>query len=560
MAQVYATFPGIVSVESASYTLGHGITPSTGEITFAPQPHPPAREGTLILSDGIVGLAVPGCVLDSASVVRDGSGYAVSAQVIDRRWKWRFGEIYGRYNLRDKGNVIIEDTKKTPQELATELLEAMGEQGVDVSALPPEPLPEVDWDGDVPADELAELVETCGCRVGLDVTGATRIWKLGEGAAAPGGPVERRGGDMDPPEPPDTIVVRFAQTVIQMRFDLEAVGRDTDGEIKLIDDLSYTPENGWEKETDLFGSITDEKARVYCLQSVFRWYRVKLPEASVYFPRIAFGLRELSQILPLRDSLVETWTDPKDFEKKPKPAKVYGTYWIRNSGTPKNSSKDDNWECPVKFRLLADLGVIAFDETVKKFNGEAGDDPAAYEFGPAELKVDVAFAYLASSLRRRVAHDLRSSTGSQGGTGPEVVSARSEGGVKLYQFREDPTSDEFEWKYAEKGSPDHLDAIGRKYFDEALKKWTMTRGESLTYSGIVAVPVDGLNVQASFSVSSGGAVTTLSRSRETAVFAPEYGERRARERGRRLVNRERRRGEPARGFTVLRGGDHQGER
>lgn len=547
-------------MEAATYTRSHGITPSSGRMEFAPQPHAPARIGTLVLSDGFSGIELDQCLLDTASTQRDGAGFAVSVSFLDRRWKWRHGEVYGRYNIRDAEGEIIEETRKTPAELARMLLDAMNEWAVDVGALPPEPMPEVEWDGDNPADELAELLDVWGCVIGLDFADTTRIWKRGVGAPAPQGPIEIRAADVDPPEPPDSIRVLFAPTIVQARLELEAVGRDTDGTVKPIDELSYKPEGGWETQSDLFRGVTDEKAIVYCTQSVFRWYRVVIPPSGLTIPGVAGSqdIVSVRQILPIHDRLVETFIDPKDLERKPKPMKVYGTYWVRNTGTPKNSSKESNWECKEKFRVLGEIGVIAFDEPVKKFDESTADNPAGYRFYGAELFADVAFGVAHSTTRayHRWAYTLP--TGLNNGTGPEPISAKEEGGLKVYQQRESPTADTFEWAHASKGSPDHLNSIGEKYAQQARAKYVTARGESLTYSGIQPVPIDGLNVQVAFSVSRSGASTQLSRARETAALVIPYQKRREREKARRELKRAERRGQPIRFMTFIE--PHQGER
>jgi hypothetical protein len=562
MAQIGATFTGIENVESARFTLSHGITPSTGSIQFSPQLAPPPAIGSLALSDGLVTFVLQQCRVDSASITRDSSGLAVSATFMDRRWRWRFGELYGRYNTRDKDNEIIERTRRSLPDLVKLCLEAMQESGTDVSAVPEEPLPEIDWDGDNPAEEIAELLELCNCRIGLDVTGATRIWKAGVGADAPAGPVESRGGDFNPPDPPDSFRVIFGPTVVQARLELEAVGRDTDGSIKLIDDLSYKPESGWETQTDLFTGVAaaDEKAIVYCRQSVFKWYRIKgIIDAELLSPP-GFGdpFVPYPARVELLDEQVETHPNPDTLEKEPKPAKVYGIYWVRNNGVPKNSSKDDNWECKVRFRVLKDLSIIAFEETVKKFDEETADDPATYEFGPAELFVDIAFTVNDIETGAYHRYGYLYPTGASNGTGPEVISAKDEGSLKVYQKRKSPKDDEYEWAHPEKGKPEALDQKAIERIEEQLGKYQIQQTETLKYSGIMPVPIDGLNVQATLSVGPDGAVTELSRGRESSYLSLPYDQRRKNEKLVRNARKARHRGDGL-GLTFIRP-THQGER
>ena len=56
-------------------------------------------------------------------------------------------------------------TEKKPQALATLCLQAMGEDDYDVSALPNDARPEIDWSYQNPAEALQQLCDKLGCRV-----------------------------------------------------------------------------------------------------------------------------------------------------------------------------------------------------------------------------------------------------------------------------------------------------------------------------------------------------------------------------------------------------------
>ncbi|MCX8092493.1 MAG: hypothetical protein N3I86_16450, partial [Verrucomicrobiae bacterium] len=51
-------------------------------------------------------------------------------RIQDRRWKWRFGQISGEYNVRrdDNQQNFLLGTARNPQQLARLCLDAMGEQ------------------------------------------------------------------------------------------------------------------------------------------------------------------------------------------------------------------------------------------------------------------------------------------------------------------------------------------------------------------------------------------------------------------------------------------------
>lgn len=527
MAQIGATFTGIVAIERASFTLTHGVRPSRGQIEFAPQVAIPAVIGNLVVSDGTTSFALVGAKLDSASFIRGGGGYAVAATVLDRRWKWAFGEVYGEYNIRGADGTVVPDTQKTPFELADILLTAMGESGVPLGALPPEPLPRVVWNGNNPADELRRLCDLWGCRIGLDITGACRIWKEGVGATVPSGPIERSGGELNPPEAPDSVRVLFAPTLIGARLALEAVGRDIDGVVKPIDQLSYTPTDGWQTEPDQqsasrFPNVTGEQAIVAASETVFRWYRVVIPAAGLVVPGVG-TVTALEQILPILDRQVQHWFDPAVGASRPKPVKIYGTYWIRNSGTPKNSTTSDNFEVPVGFRVLTELGVLAFEEPMRKFGGESVE--AYFSYPAADLVADIAFGVRAQTQAYH-RWTYEHFTGLANGTGSEPVHAEDAGGILLSQDRANPNLDPFTWVYNGEGTPATLNNRAVEYVAGALAKYGSVKSEEITYSGIQPVTIDGLNVQVNFHVGRDGAATVLSRVRESDVFAVPYRKQR----------------------------------
>src|SRR5580765_5849029 len=111
------SFPGVDQVLSWSFTLSHGITPSAALVEIAPQFGLPAEVGTMVISFGDVALEFADCVLDSANVRRNESGMIVSLTILDRRWRWRYGQISGRYNVRQRNGRLDASTEQSPQEL-----------------------------------------------------------------------------------------------------------------------------------------------------------------------------------------------------------------------------------------------------------------------------------------------------------------------------------------------------------------------------------------------------------------------------------------------------------
>jgi len=109
-------------------------------------------------------------------------------------------------------------------------------------------------------------------------TGNVRLIPTGVGADLPTGAVMDISAAFDPPEMPDKIAILCGHTRYQCDFELEAVGKDTDGKIKLINDLSYMPAGGWfTADMPKFSCITAANARELAQETVLRWYRIKVP-------------------------------------------------------------------------------------------------------------------------------------------------------------------------------------------------------------------------------------------------------------------------------------------
>src|SRR5262245_23514925 len=106
--QALLRFPGIQQVIRWSFTLSHGAAPSVATVDVAPQAGAPAEVGTLQIVFGSLRLQFPDCVVDHALVRRSPAGMVVGLTLLDRRWKWKFGEISGRYNLRTRSGALDE--------------------------------------------------------------------------------------------------------------------------------------------------------------------------------------------------------------------------------------------------------------------------------------------------------------------------------------------------------------------------------------------------------------------------------------------------------------------
>lgn len=260
-----ATWPGVLAVESCEYVCSHGITPGRAIMTTYPQAAAPAEFGALTFSDGRRGVIIPDCKMVNVTGSLTSQGQIYTLEIVDRRWRWQFGGISGNYNQKDDNGKLVPWSIRSPQELAALLLAEMGEVGARV-ILPlgiprqagadldrylrrgqnyPQALtnPEQVWDHTNPAQALARLAELWGCRIVYQVlSDRMLITPLGVGKAFPNVPSEVIAGNVQGAESPEFVGVFSTDPVkFQMRFLLEAVGREWDGTYVPIDQLSYAP-------------------------------------------------------------------------------------------------------------------------------------------------------------------------------------------------------------------------------------------------------------------------------------------------------------------------------
>lgn len=355
------TYEGLEAILEGSMTWTHGISPSRATISIIPQTVTVIQSGTLSITYGETSIKFPDCRVINPSIQYDSGGFVGSFIVEDRRWKWRYPTINGWYNQRTPQGEIDTNrvAEKTVQELAKLLLEAMGESNVDVSAMPNKSRPEVYWEEDNAAEELAKLVESVGCLITLKLNNKVVIEKKGKGADLPDNDAQlSQAYGVNAPSRPDKIKLVCGPSRFETVFALEAVGFDpADRRIKPIDDLSYAPKkgntvidqfgnaqvtvyDGWgyqkpgifydvqskiETESgkaNISNATPDGKAcRYWALECVWKWYRIvctannyRKPMSFAYedvpqfrtftIPDSPVKVKDRKQILPLEDGRI----------------------------------------------------------------------------------------------------------------------------------------------------------------------------------------------------------------------------------------------------------------
>ena len=577
MNHSYATYPGVQNVLGASYTLTHGITPSVVSFQIVPQTATIFATGDVVFYHGTTTLTLRDCRADQSSMVRSTDGTLVSFSAVDRRWRWRFGEVYGHYNQRDADGLIVTATEKTPQQLAQLLLDAMGETGVvGVSDIPNNARPECEWVAENPAEALADLIEPFGMVVVLQINGTVAIRQQGIGAALPANTflIEQEVSS-NPPEVPATVRILGGPNRYQRRLELEAVGYDLDGSIKPIDQLSYTPAGGWGKETQFFSGIAASDARALALRDVFRLYRIRdinspisapivsLPgPPPVQAPVIPIGpvmpgqpaplqvqqpqiggvgylVQYLREILPLEKGLVQTGPDANGIRRR-RPEAVYGVYFVGNISLefPRNSSRANQaqWRYPGRFTVEHELGMVRFDEQVVRW------DDTTKQFAAAFIELECSFTVRHPDTSAHMRWSYTQATGAASGYGTEVV--RREELVWERYTRYDQTGLSLGW--LEKTYEAELNALSQYYANGRISQYVTQSGASGKYVGLQAINPDGAIQQVTWEIGGGGCYTSASRLYEPSPYIPPYKERRVndRQRKQRRADRDQRRRRP----------------
>ncbi len=585
--QGLATFPGITQIMSASITLGHGISPSTARITMAPQPGAISETGMLSFFIDSTTINFPDCKVDQGSYERNEGGEFWHLTLLDRRWKWRFGQISGRYNVwRENatlqngdpvgfsGSGLVADTERTPRELAELYLEAMGEVGYDVSALPNDTRPPVEHDFDNPAEALAELCENLGCRVVLRIDNTVSIVRVGSGASLPTEQLLEDSLTIDPPEKPDAVAVVCGPSYFQVDFPLEAVGLDRDqtsggdpsDTLKPLAELSYKPPGGWSTvDLPLFFDLSNNESeddvtglRSLATKSVFRYYRIKLPVKVPGYDGPDGGLiTRLEQVLPLFEEQVVTAVENHD--AAPLPASVFGVWYpgldeqantavalTAQGNSPPAAGAEGTYKSPFYnrgFTLDMARGLVIFSEPVYR---NATPSEAKVTPAPAQLVLRTKCQVRDAETLSLVRHVHERSTGGSLGTSPQYI--RREELVVSHVPTYDPATYALETTSTTdprvvssvSSTADEVNAAADHYIDSAIDEYAQPEPRQVQVAGLHPLNLDGVIQQITYSVGGAGAMTTIARGSEPSHIATSHGERRYSEMTRGAIAQARR--------------------
>lgn len=554
--QGIATFPGLAQVISAQMTLTHGISPSVCTIQCAPQAATlTSAPGLLRFLFGNVSLRFTDCIIDDFHATIGPQGEVWTLQLLDRRWRWRFATpLSGHYNMRlENGELARSDdptastqlfapSRKTPQELAKLCLDALSEKNANVSELPNNIFPETFWDFANPAEALQQLCESLSCRIVLGLDDRIALRRIGKGHNLPTTDLMEDALSLDLQALPSKIWCVCAMARYQVDFKLEAVGLDTDGQVKPIDKLSYKPASGWSTaDLEHFQNIDSNSVTVRDLAkaTVFRWYRVLCPKEIPGFGKLAAGINQVV----LDDQQVEQTTDAAASigagrpVKRNKPAQVHGKWYLGNADL-KNTQTD--LRPPTSEDMIYTSGFsIDRDRRLVKFTNQVigNSEHSATSSTPTKVGIQAADLVLRTActiLQDETLGPIRwvrwKETGIKNGAGPHVI--RREDLILGSYPKYSNTPGTYRSQVTSGSGMDvttNVDEINEQadyYINAAMEEFRIKTPQARTYAGLKVINPDGAIQQVAWFVGPQGATTRASRNREQVDLSLSFKERR----------------------------------
>lgn len=560
------SYPGVQSWESFEGTDISGISPSVFMLRMYPQYGVPEPNGDITLSYGGNTIVIKDAHIDRADYEEGSGGQTVSVRFLDSRWKWQFYEISGRYNIKLPNNFIDSSREKTPQQLATLCFEAMQETNFDVSALPNDARPEIDWDHVRPAEVLAQLCDELGCRiVPQRSTGMWVIVVTGMGADLPDGglPYNDYGAGIDPKETPDFLKIVTAPVSYQVCLELEPIGKDMDQAWKVLKDLSYRLSN-WPIDSYGFGRDHRNQAEIsaervlqpdgsqispqeLALQTVFRSFRISNSPQNVATRTDANGRETFyllgydgyvnrKQLVPI-NQLVEAYTDV-DGRELPRASLMFGEWHGQNGENDGNhnpgtridyqnlsgSSPDDR----ATFSLSVD--PVESDKTIITTS-----KPMIYmrRFTDGTW-CTAARMFIVCTVNVRdpktwqlVRYEKTLNIG--GGSNPAFCQTIVKNDIKPWTIASYDKYGAVNPRIPLRHNRDEVEQQCDYYLDSISRTYESVASERKTYFGLYCVDLDGAITQVTYRIGKQGSDTIVSRGTEHNFDIPSYEQRRQRD-------------------------------
>ncbi|TWT58870.1 hypothetical protein KOR42_22570 [Thalassoglobus neptunius] len=521
-------------------TLSHGASPSSFTFQIVGREDFVPAIGDVVLSEnGREVLRFKQCAIDGMFRSGGGGGEVLyTVRVLDRRWKWWRGGGYvnGRFNVRKPDKTILEETRRSPRDLAKDLLKQLGESSPDVRDLPSEveeETPEIVWDYVKPAAALQQLCEQYACRIVLTLKDKIRIVKVGNGSNLPDVRTISGGASIESVAIPDSLLFVAGKSRWQGLLLLEPVGLDLDGQIKLWKDLSYAPDDGFESYSPeypdraiLFGSDEEEQERARALAkgTVWRWFRIKgQPDGRLGpVPKLNWKVTSLSQY-ELHSKLLDTAENDDGSFSELDPY-VLGQWYDKNLGiyetdvVPAGATKLNN-----RFRgnISLDIAnkVVKMPEPVYRVNKRDN-----YEAPKLWLMCSYSIRDPDTGITHR--STLTKKLSGRSGTGAELISRPDAYSTVRIQHVHERRGRESTYKVKKATNNDsELKSAAEKVLDVEARRRRPERGTDALYSGFHAIELDGKIQQVTWSVRGGVGKTQASLNTEHSTLAPSFEQR-----------------------------------
>jgi hypothetical protein len=569
-----ASWPGALAVESCSYTCSHGTQPGVAVLRVQPQSGGFAPFGTLVISDGVGTVALPGCRLLSVHQIADESGRVLQLTIQDRRWRWsEFGILRGSYNQRDPHGRVLAWSARTVPQLIALCFAAMGEEAYTlnlptVATSTEEIYPATEWDGTNPAFALTQLCERIGCRVIYQpLTNTVLVAPVGSGGPLPDGSIAHDGPSITSPPAPDRILLQGAPVRYQMRLALEAVGKEWDGSYRPLRYLSYAPVVGTFgalegypfaecyppnfKNIQGTDRLSQRQAQALAAESVYRCYQiVNLDPAARLLGQArpltvpGYGpIQRVQQIVPQDtqvEQLVPQANDPNligpdgrpldqpfyDGYSRDRPAQVFGAHYrpatgVRhNKDAPSGNTGTDD-EVRVAFSIDPIWMVVTFSQYVflrktVKINGVDRLISA-----PAQLVLQTGCQVRDAVTNQIVRFEAASGPAAVQTGAPAAVIRHEDVQLNVIGLYNAVTHG----LTGIVSDAQRAAVMANYYLAAAAARYAPQLGQERVYNGIVPIALSGAVQQVTWSVGPGGAETHASLNFEHNLYVPTFPER-----------------------------------
>lgn len=366
---------GISQVIRGRYTNSLGWLPGVAVVDIIPQASIPYSVVSVSFTDGANTVTLQDCRIDQMRAMRSTRGAVMRLWIKDRRWRWEgLGHISGTYNIPKADGTIWSASEKTPRQLMSLVLDALGETGYSVTNLPNSHRPFVSWEMAVPAQAGDALLRDAGCDIAYNpFANSVGVVQLGYGTIPGWTNVSSISTGIDVAELPSEIIAVAGRTRFQAKFKLKPKAIETTGVVVDADAVSYEPAGGWTDEDDPEDLLSggDPLDAALANGSVFRIYETEtLASGTLVLPGYgSVSSRDL--MLPILDTLNTTWTAP-DGQEIPELPYTEGSIAVEDELIGLGNSDFVRIDEP--FTIDNDAGQIRFSRPVYKLADGVGED------------------------------------------------------------------------------------------------------------------------------------------------------------------------------------------